>query len=87
MSRKCMSLSENLSTVNCVWLSKVLKVLSIYSMFEGFARTKVSSTKRLLLQFTKHWFLILFQESIATNRLKPSLNHGTEASKDLLIFN
>ena len=36
---------------------------------------------------SKHWSLILFQESIAINRLKPSLNHETKASKDLLIFN
>ena len=33
------------------------------------------------------WSLILFQESIAINRLKLSLNHGTKASKDLFIFN
>ena len=29
-----------------------------------------------------HWSLILFQESIAINRSKPSLYHGTRASKD-----
>ena len=36
---------------------------------------------------SKHWSLVLFQESIAINRLKPSLNHETKASKDRLIFN
>ena len=35
---------------------------------------------------SKHWSLMLFQESIAINRLKPSLNHGTRASKVLVIF-
>jgi hypothetical protein len=44
VSRKCMSLSGNWSTVNCIWLSKVLKILSICWMKVGFARTKVSST-------------------------------------------
>ncbi len=39
--------------------------------------------------FTKiidKWSLILSQESIAINRMKPSLNHESKASKDLLIF-
>ena len=36
---------------------------------------------------SNHWSLILYQESIDINRMKPSLNHGTKASKDLLIFN
>ena len=31
--------------------------------------------------------LLLYQESIAINRYKPTLNHGTKASKELLIFN
>ena len=44
-------------------------------------------TNTKIIDKSKHWPLKLFQESIAINRLKPSLNHGTKASKDLLIFN
>ena len=44
-------------------------------------------TNTKIIDKSKHWSLILFQESIAINILKPSLNHGTKASKDLLIFN
>ena len=35
----------------------------------------------------RHWSLLLYLESIAINRHKPTMNHGTKASKDLLIFN
>ena len=50
--------------------------------------TDLISTKTKIIDKSKHWSLyILFQESIAINRLKPSLKHGTKASKDLLIFN
>ena len=31
-------------------------------------------------------YMILFQESIAINRFKPSVNLGTKASKDLSIL-
>ena len=33
-----------------------------------------------IIDKSKHWSLILFQESIAINRVKSSLNHGTKAS-------
>ena len=49
--------------------------------------TDLIFTNTKIIGKSKHWSLILFQESIARNRLKPSLNHGTKASKDLLIFN
>ena len=49
--------------------------------------TDLIFTNTKIIDKSKHWSLILFQESIAINRLKPSLNHGTKASKDLLIFN
>jgi hypothetical protein len=47
-------------------------------------RLFLSST---VIDKSNHWSLILYQESIAINRMKPSLNHGTKASKDLVIFN
>jgi hypothetical protein len=34
-----------------------------------------------------HWSLLLFKEALAIRRLKPELNHGTKASKELVIFN
>ena len=36
-------------------------------------------TNTKIIDKSKHWSLILFQESIAINRLKPSLNHGTNS--------
>ncbi len=44
-------------------------------------------TDTKIIDKSKHWSLILLQEPIAINRMKPSLSHGTKASKDLLIFN
>jgi hypothetical protein len=44
-------------------------------------------TNTKIIDKSNHWSLILYQESIAINRMKPSLNHGTKASKDVLIFN
>ena len=49
--------------------------------------TDLIFTDTKIFDKSKHWSLTLFQESIAINRLKPSLNHGTKAFKDLLIFN
>ena len=49
--------------------------------------TDLIFTNTKIIDKSKHWSLIPFQESIAINRLKPALNHGTKASKDLLIFN
>ena len=51
------------------------------------SRTDLIFTNTKINDKSKHWSLILSQESIVINRLKPSLNHGTKASKDLLIFN
>jgi hypothetical protein len=31
--------------------------------------------------------LLLVKEALAIRRLKPELNHGTKASKELIIFN
>ena len=49
--------------------------------------TDLIFTNTQIIDKSKHWSLILFQESIAVNRLKLSLNYRTKASKDLLIFN
>ena len=49
--------------------------------------TDVIFTNTKIIDKSKHWSLILFQESIAINRLKPSLNHRIKASKSLLTFN
>ena len=49
--------------------------------------TDLIFTNTKIIDKSNHWSLILYQESIAINRMKPSLNHGTKASKDLLIFN
>ena len=43
--------------------------------------TDLIFTNTKIVDKSKHWSLILFQESIAVNRLKPPLNHGTKASK------
>ena len=42
--------------------------------------TDLIFTNTKIIDKSKHWSLILFQESIAMGRLKPSLNHGTKAS-------
>ena len=49
--------------------------------------TDLIFTNTKIIDKSNHWSLILYQESIAINRMKPSLNNGTKASKDLLIFN
>ena len=45
--------------------------------------TDLIFTNTKIIDKSKHWSLILFQEFVAINRLKRSLNH---APKDLLIF-
>ena len=40
-----------------------------------------------IIDKSRHWSLLLYLESIAINRHKPTLNQGKKASKELLIFN
>ena len=49
--------------------------------------TDLIFTNTKIIDKSRHWSLLLYQESIAINRYKPTLNHGTKASKELLIFN
>ena len=44
-------------------------------------------TNSKIIDRSDHWSLLLFKESLAIRRLKPELNHGTKASKELIIFN
>ena len=44
-------------------------------------------TNTKIMGKSRHWSLLLYQESIAINRYKPTLNHGTKSSKELLTFN
>ena len=39
-----------------------------------------------IIDKSDHWPLLLFKESLAIRRRKPVLNHGTKASKELIIF-
>ena len=39
-----------------------------------------------IIDRSDHWSLLLFKESLAIRRRKPDLNHGTKASKELIIF-
>ena len=49
--------------------------------------TDLIFTNTKIIDKSRHWSLLLHLESIAINRHKPTLNHGTKGSKDLLIFN
>ena len=40
-----------------------------------------------IIDRSDHWSLLPFKEALATRRFKPGLNHGTKASKHLIIFN
>ena len=58
-----------------------------HSIIVKYSVTDLIFTNTKIIDKSNHWSLILYQESIAINRMKPSLNHGTKASKDLSIFN
>ena len=40
-----------------------------------------------IIDRSDHWSLLLSKQALAIRRFKPELNHGTKASKDLIIFN
>ena len=40
-----------------------------------------------IIDKSRHWSLLLYKESLHIHRQKPELNHGTKASKELVIFN
>ena len=39
-----------------------------------------------IIDKSDHWSLLLYEESLAKHRRKAELNHGTKASKELIIF-
>ena len=39
-----------------------------------------------IIDKSEHWSLLLYKESLAMHRRKPELNHGTKASKEVIIF-
>ena len=39
-----------------------------------------------IIDKSDHWSLLLYKESLAIRRRKPSLIHGAKASKELIIF-
>ena len=41
-------------------------------------------TNSKIIDRSDHWSLLLFKEALAIRRLKPELNHGTKASKELV---
>ena len=41
----------------------------------------------VILDKSRHWSLLLYKESLHIHRQKAELNHGTRASKELVIFN
>ena len=43
--------------------------------------TDLISTNTKIIDKSRHWSLLLYLESIAINRHKPTLNHGTKTSK------
>ena len=49
--------------------------------------TDLIFTNTKIIDKSRHWSLLLYVESIAINRHKPTLNRRTKALKDLLIFN
>ena len=47
----------------------------------------ILNNSKIIDKSADHWSLLLFKESLAIRRFKPELNHGTKASKELIIFN
>ena len=41
----------------------------------------------VIIDKSKHWSILLLKEAFHIHRQKPILNHGTKASKELIIFN
>ena len=39
-----------------------------------------------IIDKSDHWSLLMYKESLAIHKRKPELNHGTKASKELIIF-
>ena len=39
-----------------------------------------------IIDKSDHWSLLMYKESLAIDKGKPELNHGTKASKELIIF-
>ena len=81
-----------IATASNVWLcltfTKPLLNLpsNIYNLNESAILPQIIFNNCKILDKAKHWTLLLFKEALSFHREKPLLNHGTKASKELVIF-
>ena len=61
--------------------------MMILALIVHYLLTDLIFTNTNIIDKSRHWSLLLYLESIAIDIYKPTLNHETKASKDLLIFN
>ena len=40
----------------------------------------------VIIDKADHWSALLYKEALAIHRQKPQLNHGTKATRELVIF-
>ena len=59
---------------------------NIYTLNESTILPQIIFNNCKVLDKAKHWTLLLFKEVLSIHREKPLLNHGTKASKELVIF-
>ena len=59
---------------------------NIYNLNESTILPQIIFNNCKILNKAKHWALLLFKEALSIHREKPLLNHGTKASKELVIF-
>ena len=69
------------------YIKNILRITPYDNTSINCSLTDLIFTNTKIIDKSRHWSLLLYLESIAINRYKPTLNHGTKASKDLLIFN
>ena len=87
----CSKISDLLSRA-CQHFQHIKSTLELYpddqtNLFPTCILSEFIFNNSKIIDRADHWSLLLFKESLAIRRFKPGLNHGTKASKDLIIFN
>ena len=68
------------------YVINLLKLRTDEPNAEQFDLTSFLPNNSYIIDRAQHWSNLLLKEALAIRRQKPELNHGTKASRELLIF-
>ena len=72
--------------VEIIFVFNVSTILYVCNFNKSTILPQIIFNNCKILDKAKHWTLLLFKAALSIHREKSLLNHGTKASKELVIF-